>query len=184
MKITTGLYKFKKIASSNLKYIRPTSSRVREALFNILNSRYDWKIDADKIHLLDGFAGTGIVTLEGLSRNLGKATVIENDNIAFLTLKRNLSAKQLKDKVTFINDDFFQVDFKHNSFDMVYLDPPYNTNFPNLAIEKILDERALKKKSVVVCETYYRFKYDSVFEKFIYLSRVYGKSSITFFNFF
>ena len=183
MKITTGIYKFKKIYTLKSHKLRPTSNKIRNAVFNILVNKYmmtDW---SSKAHLLDAFCGSGIITLEGLSRNIKKATSIENDSLIFKNLQRNVEELNLTKKIKLINDDFFNISLTRNEYLIVYLDPPYLKNFTNLAIKKILDEKALKKGAIIVSETDKNYKYDKYLNQYISTQKKYGNTLITFFKF-
>ena len=183
MIITTGIYKFKKIHTLKSHKLRPTSNKIRNAVFNILVNKYmmsNWSTEA---HLLDAFTGSGIVAIEGLSRNISKVTLIESDSKIFESLKKNIDALDLKKKVNLINDDFFNTRLTKNEYFLVYLDPPYLKNFTNLAIKKILDEKALKKGTIIVSETDKNYKYDKYLNQYISTQKKYGNTLITFFKF-
>lgn len=184
MKITTGLYKFKKIVQKKNNKLRPTSNKIRNAVFNILVNKYmmsDWSA---KAHILDAFSGSGIVAIEGLSRNIKEATLIEADTSIFQDLQKNIEELKITEKVKLINNDFFNIDLNKNEYCIVYLDPPYHANYTNLAIKKILDEKALKKGAIVISETNKKYKYDKYFNKYISSQKKYGSTLITFFKFF
>ena len=66
MIITTGIYKFKKIHTLKSHKLRPTSNKIRNAVFNILVNKYIMSSWSAKAHLLDAFSGSGIVAIEGL----------------------------------------------------------------------------------------------------------------------
>jgi len=183
MKVTAGLYKTRKITTISSKKLRPTSSKIREAIFNILINRYDWNSWAHKAHLLDAFAGVGTISIEAFSRNLKEATLIEENNKIFSELKKNLSKNIPKHRVTFYRKNFFDIDLKRNCYNIVYLDPPYLSDFVNVSIKKILSEKALKKDGIIISETIKSYKFNHELNEFINFSRTYGKSSITFFKF-
>ena len=90
MIITTGIYKFKKIHTLKSHKLRPTSNKIRNAIFNILVNKYMMSNWSAKAHLLDAFSGSGIVAIEGLSRNINKVTLIEADSTIFEYLKKNM----------------------------------------------------------------------------------------------
>ena len=183
MKITTGIYKFKKIHTLKSNKLRPTSNKIRNAVFNILVNKYMMSTWSTKAHLLDAFSGSGIIAIEGLSRNINKATLIEADSAIFENLQKNVEELNLKKKVNLINDDFFNISLTKNEFFIVYLDPPYLKNFTNLAIKKILDERALKKGAIIISETYKNYKYDEDLNQYISTQKKYGNTLITFLKF-
>ena len=138
---------------------------------------------SNKAHLLDAFSGSGIVAIEGLSRNIDKATLIEADSTIFETLQKNIDELDLKKKATLINDDFFKTSLTKNEYFIVYLDPPYSKNFTNLAIKKILDEKALKKGAIIISETIKNYKYDNYLNQYMSTQKKYGSTLITFFKF-
>ena len=183
MKITTGIYKFKKIHTLKSNKLRPTSNKIRNAVFNILVNKYMMSTWSTKAHLLDAFSGSGIIAIEGLSRNINKATLIEADSAIFENLQKNVEELNLNKKVNLINDDFFNISLTKNEFFIVYLDPPYLKNFTNLAIKKILDERALKKVAIIISETYKKYKYDEDLNQYISTQKKYGNTLITFLKF-
>lgn len=183
MKITTGKYKFKEIKSIKNNKLRPTSNKIRNAVFNILVNRYELMNWAKDGHLLDAFSGTGVIALEGLSRNIAKATLIEADNLIFENLKENIKSFNLIKKVRLINSDFFSIKLSKNQYSVVYLDPPYLSNYNNLAIKKILDEQTLKRNAIVVSETSKNHKYNNGLCKYIKIIKQYGNTIITFFKF-
>ena len=112
MKITAGLYKDKKINTFSNLNIRPTSSKVRQALFNILINRYSWHKWCHKANLLDAFSGSGIISIEALSRKINSATLIEENKSVFKVLENNLKNFELVKKVELINKNFFDVILK------------------------------------------------------------------------
>ena len=184
MRITTGIYKFKKINTLKSHKLRPTSNKIRNAIFNILVNKYIMNTWSAKAHLLDAFSGSGIVAIEGLSRNINKATLIESDSAIFENLQKNVEELNLKKKVNLINDDFFNTSLTKNEYFLVYLDPPYLKNITNLAIKKILDEKALKKGAIIISETNKNYKYDIYLKQYISTQKKYGSTLITFFKFF
>ena len=114
MKITTGIYKFKKIYIQKGHKVRPTSNKIRNAVFNILINKYMMSNWSAKAHLLDAFSGSGIVAIEGLSRKINKATLIEADSNIYENLQKNIEALDLKKKVNLINNDFFNTSLTKN----------------------------------------------------------------------
>tara|TARA_E500000178_G_C16949377_1_gene720471 strand:+ start:666 stop:1220 length:555 start_codon:yes stop_codon:yes gene_type:complete len=180
MKISFGKYKFKKINSIKNKSLKPTSNKVREAIFNILINKYEWLRWGQRAHLLDAFSGSGIITFEAFSRQLNQATIVEHDIDIFNNLKKNILHLKLSSKITLINSDFFNLKLDKNNFNIIYLDPPYYNDYTNLAIQKILDENVLKKDSIIISETIKNYNYNKEFDKYISLKKVYGKTCITF----
>ena len=109
MKITTGIYRFKRINTLENPKLRPTSNKIRNAVFNILVNKYMMTSWSDKAHLLDAFSGSGIVSIEALSRNIKKATLIESDTLIFSNLKKNI--KELENLRRGLREDIYSVFF-------------------------------------------------------------------------
>lgn len=184
MRITTGIYKFKKIHTLKGYELRPTSNKIRNAIFNILVNKYMMTKWHDRAHLLDAFSGSGIISIEGLSRNIKKATLVEANTQIFKNLKKNIENLEITEKVNLINGNFFDLRLTKNNYLIVYLDPPYLTNYTNLAIKKILDEKALEKDAIIISETNKDYIFDKYLNKYISTKKEYGNTLITFFKFF
>jgi 16S rRNA (guanine966-N2)-methyltransferase len=102
--------------------VRPTSDRVREAVFNALYSLDD---AVDGAVVLDLFAGTGALGLEALSRGATKETVVENHRDAATALSTNIAALGFADRSTVIRSDARRWLSGTPHFDVAFLDPPY-----------------------------------------------------------
>ena len=178
MKLTTGSYKFKSLSTIKNKKLRPTPSKVRQAIFNVLLHRFNFTEKLDFINVLEPFAGTGSISIEAISRGANKATLIEKDLLIFNLLKKNISKLKLNDIIELKNIDFFKMDpkEKHN---FIYIDPPFHENLTNLTLEKIFDENFCCKKYIVICETEKSFNFSNVFLQKISFERDYGGLKIT-----
>jgi 16S rRNA (guanine966-N2)-methyltransferase len=103
---------------------RPTTDRVREALFSSLDAHVrgrggDW----GDVHVLDLFAGSGAVGLEALSRGAAHATLVERDRRCLDVLRANVAAVDPRAHV--VSADAFEWSPADTAFDLVYVDPPY-----------------------------------------------------------
>lgn len=118
MNITAGTLKGRKIIAPDTDLVRPTLSKVRMAVFNVLQSY----IEFENSSFLDMFGGSGIMGLEALSRGFKDVTVIEKDKKVFQIIKNNYSL--LGQSADFFNID--TLNFKTDkTFDVIYVDPPY-----------------------------------------------------------
>ncbi len=130
IKITSGYLKNKSFHAPDGLSTRPTSSKVREALFNILGSRIEdstW---------LDLFSGSGSIGFEAISRYAKEVTFIENEKNAFFNLKKNIELLDLKNKSKLFKTDSIQYISKTNdSYDFIFIDPPYNSNLYEKSFE-------------------------------------------------
>ena len=135
MRVISGLRKGHRLKSPKGTDVRPTEDRVKESLFNILN-----KIDENSI-ILDGFAGSGAIGIEFLSRGAKLSYFVDKSRESIKSIEENLEHTKFKDQSKVIQSDLSLVIKRFNNdnikFDYIYLDPPFNQL--NL-IENILNE--------------------------------------------
>jgi len=164
MKTNLRLIGGKRIQSPKNIYTRPTTLRVREAIFNILNNR------VENSNWLDLFSGTGAISCEAYNHGARKIVAIEkNKNNSKICLKNLLSLQDIdvrkndidvicKDVLNWTKPNFDRnlssriMDNNKLKFDFVYLDPPYNVDFHELVLNQIFNCDFLKKDSIVICE--------------------------------
>ena len=130
---------------------RPTLDRIKESLFNIIQNKIEDTI------VLDLFSGSGAIASEFLSRGARQAYLCENNHTAIKMIYANLDKTRLKDKAIVIAKDYRKAleNLKQENiqFDLIYLDPPYQTNFAIEATKKILSLDLLKEKGTIIIET-------------------------------
>ena len=164
MKTNLRLIGGRRLQSPNNIYTRPTTLRVREAVFNILNNR------VENSNWLDLFSGTGAISCEAYNHGARKIVAIEKDkNNSKICLKNILSLQDIdnrKNDIDVICKDVLnwtKPNYERNltskilnlnrfKFDFVYLDPPYEANFHELVLNQIFNCNFLKKDSIVICE--------------------------------
>ncbi|MEI9891103.1 MAG: 16S rRNA (guanine(966)-N(2))-methyltransferase RsmD [Caulobacteraceae bacterium] len=142
MRIVSGQYKGKPIATPEGNTTRPTSDRARESVFNILEHAA-WAPRLKGARVLDLFAGSGALGLEALSRGAAFCLFVETDEGARGAIRDNVEALQLFGCTRIHRRDATDLGPRPSSagapFDLVFLDPPYAKG-PQ---EKNLGERAL-----------------------------------------
>jgi len=121
MRITAGAMRGRVISVPNVPGLRPTPSKVRQALFNILGP-------VDRFQMLDLYAGSGIMALEALSRGAASALSIEQDRRAVKALQQScetlkLSSDQWSIKPSSVEQWLPRL--RGKSFDLIFADPPY-----------------------------------------------------------
>src|SRR5689334_1607963 len=131
MRIVGGTLKGRRLDSPTWEGLRPTSDRLRETLFNVL---------APRIHgsrVLDGFAGTGAVGIEALSRGAAHVTFVECDPRAVALIESNLARCGIVDRYAIIRVRFAGTARPPDggSFDIIFLDPPYGAGQLRAALE-------------------------------------------------
>jgi 16S rRNA (guanine(966)-N(2))-methyltransferase RsmD len=120
LRIIAGELKGRRLATPDWSGLRPTSDRLRETLFNVLAAA------VRGARVLDGFAGTGAVGIEALSRGAAHVTFVERDPRAVRLIERNLSRCGVDDRYAIIRAGFADAAAKLDEvWEIVVLDPPY-----------------------------------------------------------
>jgi len=124
MRVVAGVAGGRPLRAPAGRRVRPTSERVREALFNALGS-----LDAvEGATVVDLFAGTGALGIEALSRGAAEATFVEADGPAVQAVRDNLTATGLADRARGVHADVFRYlasSAERPPFDIAFADPPY-----------------------------------------------------------
>ena len=122
MRVIAGSLKGRRLAVPTWQGLRPTSDKLRETLFNILAARV---VGA---RVLDGYAGTGALGIEALSRGAAHVTFVERDRRAAALIDQNLARCGVRDGYAIIRADIGAVRGRlpARSFDVILLDPPYD----------------------------------------------------------
>jgi 16S rRNA (guanine966-N2)-methyltransferase len=133
-------------------HLRPTSDRVREAIFNLLvNGGYGNPLHGARV--LDLFAGTGALGLEALSRGAAHTTFVENGKPALALLTRNITLMRAEAETTILRRDVRALGPNPGlAFDVVFLDPPYGKSMGEAALEAARTGNWLAPQSLIVWE--------------------------------
>ena len=137
MRVISGKYKGRKILVESKSDYRPTLTRIREDIFNLLLHNNDLNIDLNEVILCDLFAGTGSIGIEALSRGVKK--VIFNDIEKNYTNKIEKFLKEINE-INYEITNFDPYEQKINILNkchVIYIDPPYDHSF-ELIQKKIL----------------------------------------------
>ena len=145
MRIVTGSAKGKKLVSLEGDATRPTSERIKEAIFSSI------QFDVEGRRVLDLFAGSGQMGLEAISRGAESAVFIDNSKKSLDVVKHNLAAAKLEDRAKVIETDYLSyVSMTPDRFDIVFMDPPYSTGLLENAIQSVT--RVLTDYAIILCE--------------------------------
>ena len=147
MNITGGIYKGQKVTAPDEKITRPTLSKTRESVFNVLFSMTDFE---DKT-FLDMFAGSGIMGLEALSRGFSEVYCIEKNIKTANILKSNYAKLKLEPQLT-IGDSIKILKESEKSFDVIYIDPPYESDLYESSLKVIKEKKLLNKDGIIILE--------------------------------
>ena len=121
MRVIAGSLKGRRLQTPSWDGLRPTSDKLRETLFNVVAGQ------VGEARLLDGFAGTGAVGIEALSRGAAHVTFVESDPRAVRLVERNLEHCAVTDRYAIIRARFADAArrLQPGSFELIFLDPPY-----------------------------------------------------------
>ena len=149
MRIISGTARGTKLFTLEGEHTRPTLDRVKEAFFNIIQNEIEDSV------VLDLFSGSGAIGLEFASRGAKKVYLNDNSKEAVNIIKQNINKTHLSTKVELYNMDFLKLiqNIKENKFDIIYLDPPYKTNFIILALNELLKNKKITEESLIIIET-------------------------------
>ena len=163
MRVLSGKLKGLKILTNDKKFkgsqsfvTRPTSDRVKETLFNILE--HGFNIDFSKISFLDCFSGSGAIGIEVISRGASIVTFLDKDRVACECITKNFAKFKLQENdhvncLGVINHDFFDKNLSPSKkFDVVFLDPPYERIKASKVFMRLKELRVTKINSLIIYE--------------------------------
>ena len=147
MKVISGKYKGRKLLGFDINGTRPTMDRVKESLFAMIQNHLDSAI------VLDLFCGSGALGIEALSENSKYAYFVDKNLQAIKITKKNLNNLGINNAEIIKSDYLDYLEKTNNTFDIIFLDPPYNTNYISRALELINKRNLLNEKGIIICET-------------------------------
>ena len=150
MRVIAGIYRHRKlIYPEDDKGIRPTKDRVREALFSILGDLYNKSF-------LDLYAGCGSIGIEAISRGAKFSTFVDNNEKSVSFVRKNIVSLGIEGQTEIIKgEDLFALNtFKNQGryFDIIYLDPPYESDLYNSSLEYIFNNDLVINGGIVAIE--------------------------------
>ena len=141
LRIIAGKHRTRKLAvpegEEATNAIRPTKDRAREALFSMLQHRLG---SFEEAKVLDGFAGTGALGLECLSRGAAHATFMDNSKVAIELIRRNAASLRENAKCAILHLDATTPPKAHEPCDLILLDPPYNQGLAEKALATLTSQ--------------------------------------------
>ena len=149
MRIISGKARGTKLFTLEGENTRPTLDRVKEPLFSIIANKIP---DAN---VLDLFAGSGALGIEALSRGAKHVTLCDNSRDAVKIINNNLTKTKLNTYAEIINDDFKKClkKVQKQKFDLIFLDPPYESENIEIAIKQIIELDILAENGLIIAET-------------------------------
>jgi len=179
MRIISGTNKGMKLYAPEGTSVRPTSDKIKEALFNIIGH-----IDEGAV-VMDLFSGSGSVGIEFLARGAELCYFVDSSHKSLSYVKKNLELCRFKNRAKIIMSDYekaiLNLSKEGVKFDYIFADPPYDLNCGFKISDKVFENNLLKKDGKLIIET-------DKFEKIIdnistdmikYKEKIYGRTRIS-----
>ena len=145
MRVITGTARGRKLKEPAGMDIRPTTDQVKEAIFNIC------QFDVEGRRVLDLFGGTGQLGIEAKSRGAGEVVIVDQSREAIALIRENVKRSGLA--LTVRQAEALSFLSGCGSFDLIFLDPPYDSELVKNALERIKTFDILSKGGIIICET-------------------------------
>lgn len=152
-RIIAGKYKGKKFPLPLDKSIRPTTDRVKESIFNMLQHTYkDNLVDGN---ILDLFAGSGALGLECISRGAKNLVFVDKNKVAIDNIKAIVSSLSSIVNTVYIKSDSLNLDLSNLGikFSLVFLDPPYESNLVKESLSLLYNQDIFQKNCIFIVES-------------------------------
>ena len=147
MRVITGKARGTVLKTPDGLHTRPTTDRVKEALFSII------QFDVPGAKVLDLFGGSGQLGIEALSRGAKHAVFVDESDIACKLIKENLRRTKLENDARVVRSDYMAyLNSCHDQFDLIFLDPPYAEVFLENALKRISEIDILQCGGIIVTE--------------------------------
>ncbi|UJL47834.1 16S rRNA (guanine(966)-N(2))-methyltransferase RsmD [Virgibacillus sp. NKC19-16] len=150
MRVISGLYKGRRLKAVPGKSTRPTTDKVKEALFQVIGPYFQGGA------VMDLFAGSGSLGIEAMSRGMDQAIFVDKHPKAIHTIHANVEALKLEEQTEVFKVDAFRalraVAKRGLQFELILFDPPYKTVNYETYLNEIVQLQLLKKGGFIYCE--------------------------------
>ncbi|MDX9785619.1 MAG: 16S rRNA (guanine(966)-N(2))-methyltransferase RsmD [Desulfobacterales bacterium] len=150
LRVIAGDRRGKKLFSVSGLATRPTASRVREAVFNMISDTVPNAV------VLDLYAGTGILGIEALSRGARFALFVDNSHASLEIIRKNIAACRFQSKSDVMNTDIkselMRLRAYNAAFNLVFMDPPYHKGLIQTTLCDLHNSKALATRALIVVE--------------------------------
>jgi len=147
MRVISGSARGRKLKEPAGVEIRPTSDMVKESLFDII------QFDIEGRRVLDLYAGTGQLGVEALSRGAKSVVFVDTKPDAVKLIRENLLICGFSETATILSRDALRYLESGEKFDVIFVDPPYDTSLAAQTIQKIIKFDNLDTNGIIMCET-------------------------------
>ncbi len=159
LRVISGKYKGKRLRMVMNEKVRPMPHKLKETLFNIV------QFDIPDISILDGFAGTGSLGIEALSRGAREVVFIDDFYPAFKAIKTNIKRCEAEGSTRVIHKEFnraiIMLSKEKKIFDLIFLDPPYLLAEERDPLKVIYKREVLSKGGIIVLRHHFKTKFES-----------------------
>ena len=149
MRIISGTARGTKLFTLEGETTRPTLDRVKESMFKIIQNEVQNSI------FIDLFSGSGAIGLEAASRGAKRVILCDKSKQAINIINKNIEKTHLKEKIELYNLDYeilLKSKIKEQA-DIIYIDPPYKSDFAIKAVNIILENKLINEDSTIIIET-------------------------------
>ncbi len=182
MRIIGGKHRGTKLYTLEGLNTRPTLDRVKEALFNIL------QFELPQSTVLDLFAGSGALGLEAISRGAQRVILCDKSPEAIHIIEKNVDKLKANQPIQIIHNDYLLalelLKKQKEKVDIIFLDPPYQSDFVEKAIQKIVQFQLLNENGIILIETDRTEEIIPKIDQFkafeLYDQRKYGRAGLLF----
>lgn len=173
MRVISGKYKGRKLKAREGLAVRPTTDNVKESVFNII------QFDIPGRNVLDLFAGSGQMGIECISRGANSVDFVDADIASVSTVKENLSSCGIVANVFCIDAIKYLTECR-KKYDIIFIDPPYDSDLYGKVLEKIELFDILNDGGIIICESRKEYVFDFPFQ-YLEIGRTYqyGKIKLT-----
>ena len=184
MRIIGGKYKGLKLTTPDGSKIRPTSSRLKESLFSIISSN-KYMINIENCNVLDICCGAGSLGIEALSRGALSVYFIDKDHSSVNLVRKNISKLKIDEQINnnnnikiIKNEATKALENIKKIFQIILIDPPYNTNITEKCLLKLKEFNLINQDSYIFAESSKKETFN--YEGYQILDiKIYGNSKLT-----
>ncbi len=173
MRIISGTKRGYKLIEFSGQDIRPTTDRVKESMFNLIQEFIP------EASVLDLFGGSGALTFEAMSRGAKVGTIIDIDKNSISIINKNLDALGFSNVKVLNSDALKFIKTTKDKFSVIFLDPPYNRGFVAPVINGIVENNLLSDDGIIVLESDFSDEHSEFSGLSILKQRKYGRSFVT-----
>ena len=178
MRVISGSARGLKLLSPEGLHTRPTTDRIKETLFNIMQP------DIYLSDFLDLFSGSGAIGIEALSRGAEFCVFVDNALSSTKIITRNIEAAHVADRSRIIKSDVFaaisDLGKAGEAFDIIFMDPPYAEGFNEPVLKKIVESEILKPDGYIVLERSSDMKLSPINGLEIFREKIFKNTTLTF----